>query len=121
MANSAFVNLYTTQGENLDNQPWQAYPRLQMRRKNWMNLNGEWDFLFDFGNSGVERELYRTERFTNAEPRKIIVPFCPESSLSGIGYTDFIPGPGQILGRHQLGNRRNDCRRHSRSKGNGCF
>ena len=70
--------------------PRPEHPRPQFVRENWMNLNGEWDFLFDFGNSGVERELYRTERFTNAEPRKIIVPFCPESRLSGIGYVDWM-------------------------------
>ena len=50
--------------------PRPEHPRPQFVRENWMNLNGEWDFLFDFGNSGVERELYRTERFANAEPRR---------------------------------------------------
>ena len=70
--------------------PRPEHPRPQFVRERWMNLNGEWDFLFDFGNSGVERELFRTGRLAEAEPRKITVPFCPESRLSGIGYVDWI-------------------------------
>jgi len=58
-----------------------------MRRENWMNLNGEWDFAFDFGNSGISRKLFEEEKLD----KKIMVPFCPESELSGIGYKDFMP------------------------------
>jgi beta-galactosidase/beta-glucuronidase len=71
--------------------PRSEYPRPQMTRPTWQNLNGEWDFLFDFGNSGVEREFYLDENFNKRDIQKITVPFCPESKLSGIGYTDFIP------------------------------
>ena len=67
------------------------YPRPQMVRNEWENLNGEWDFLFDFGKSGLEREFFKAENFRNNKTLKINVPFCPESRLSGIGYTDFIP------------------------------
>lgn len=58
--------LTTPRGEALTGTPWTAYPRPQMRREQWWNLNGEWEFgeLFD---------------------RKIRVPFCPEAPLSGIG------------------------------------
>lgn len=66
--------------------PRKEHPQPQMQRENWMNLNGEWDFAFDFGNSGIERELYKKRELDG----KIIVPFCPESELSGIGYKDFI-------------------------------
>jgi len=58
-----------------------------MVRNNWQNLNGWWDFEFDFSNSGQDREFYKSGNFT----KKILVPFCPESTLSGIGFTDFIP------------------------------
>lgn len=51
-----------------------------------MNLNGTWDYHFDFGQSGIEEGLAETTGFSD----KIIVPFCPESSLSGVGYKDFI-------------------------------
>ena len=67
------------------------HPRPGMFRETWKNLNGQWDFVFDFGNSGVERRFYQNERFEQNEIRKINVPFCPESPLSGIQYTDFIP------------------------------
>lgn len=68
--------------------PRAEYPNPQWERKNWCNLNGQWEFEFDFGCSAVERELWKKEKFD----REILVPFCPESKLSGIGYTDFIGG-----------------------------
>lgn len=64
------------------------HPNPQWERETWKNLNGPWEFEFDFGCSAVERRLWEKERFD----REILVPFCPESRLSGIGYTDFING-----------------------------
>ena len=61
------------------------YPNPQFERKNWLCLNGEWDFEFDDAVSGFEREFYKNGEFT----KKINVPFCPESELSGIGDKDF--------------------------------
>ncbi|MGL6174546.1 MAG: glycoside hydrolase family 2 protein [Cellulosilyticaceae bacterium] len=66
--------------------PRMEHPNPQKYRDNWINLNGEWEFEFDFGDSGKDRKWFETSNFT----QKIIVPFCPESKLSGIGYTDFI-------------------------------
>lgn len=63
------------------------HPKPQFMRENWMNLNGKWEFEFDFGNSGLAREMYKNEK----EYSKVIeVPFCPESKLSGIEYKDFM-------------------------------
>jgi len=70
------------------NIPRNEYPRPQMVRKEWTNLNGLWDFEFDFSQSGIAREFYKKGEFT----KKILVPFAPESSLSGIEFKDFIPG-----------------------------
>ncbi len=67
--------------------PRNEHPNPNFYRENYINLNGEWDFEFDFGNSGLHRELYKND---NKFSKKIIVPFCPESELSGIGYKDFI-------------------------------
>lgn len=67
--------------------PRKEYPRPQFEREEWINLNGEWSCEFDFGNSGIEQEWNKSKGFS----RKIIVPFCPESRLSGIGWKDFIP------------------------------
>lgn len=72
------------------NIPRPEFPRPQLVRDTWMNLNGKWDFLFDFGNSGCARGLMNEDVFDCGDIREIMVPFCPESRLSGIGYTDFI-------------------------------
>ena len=51
--------------------PWDVYPRPQMRRDNWINLNGMWEFSV-----------------TDREPEdmgEICVPFCSESTLSQVG------------------------------------
>lgn len=63
------------------------YPKPQFERKNWQNLNGEWQFEIDHGNSGESRGLYKADAILNS---KINVPFCPESKLSGIEYVDFM-------------------------------
>lgn len=69
--------------------PRPEYPRPQFVREAWVNLNGDaWTYLFDFGHTGRDkgRELNKSTGFKD----KIIVPFCPESRLSGVGYTDVI-------------------------------
>ena len=67
--------------------PRPEHPQPQMRRERWTNLNGEWSFYIDYGDSGKDRKLYQKKEFSE----KIIVPFCPESSLSGVGHVDFMP------------------------------
>jgi beta-galactosidase/beta-glucuronidase len=68
--------------------PRPEHPKPQFARADWINLNGEWDFAFDFGQSGIERGWHDDPAVFD---RKITVPFCPESKLSGIEYTDFMP------------------------------
>lgn len=63
------------------------YPRPQMVRDKWTNLNGTWEFEIDHGRSGKARGLPTAVELKQS----IVVPFCPESELSGIGYTDFMP------------------------------
>ncbi len=65
------MDLMTERGEELLSSrqaPWQVYPRPQMRRKNYVNLNGDWEFTVNYEPQGLIR-----------------VPFCPESVLSGFG------------------------------------
>ena len=69
------------------NIPRHEHPDPQAERAAWLNLNGEWDFEFDFGNSKKESGIIDRKDWET----KIVVPFCPESKLSGIEYTDFIP------------------------------
>lgn len=68
------------------NIPRSEYPRPQFVRPDWLCLNGEWEFEKDAGDSGLERGL-RDRPLSE----RILVPFCPESSLSGIGDRDFLP------------------------------
>lgn len=67
--------------------PRNEHPRPQWKREQWENLNGEWEFEFDFGGSAIDRERQLAEHLDS----KIIVPFCPESELSGVNYKDFMP------------------------------
>ena len=65
--------LTTVRGENLTGTPWTVYPRPQMKRDSYLNLNGWWDFA-----------VSEKDRIPEAFARKIRVPFCPESRLSGV-------------------------------------
>lgn len=70
------------------------HPNPQLVRKNWINLNGEWDFGFKTANTGFtlskDESLALKIHDTEECSKKINVPFCIESKLSGIGYTDFV-------------------------------
>jgi len=66
--------------------PRPEYPRPQCARSEWINLNGTWTFTFDPGESGLAQNFQKSKGFS----RRIIVPFCPESKLSGVQHTDFI-------------------------------
>ena len=72
----------------MSNIPRAEHPNPQWERANWRNLNGTWEFEFDFGTSALARKLWEKEKLD----QEILVPFCPESKLSGIGHTDFIDG-----------------------------
>ncbi|PFG31873.1 glycoside hydrolase family 2 protein [Paramicrobacterium agarici] len=64
--------------------PRPEYPRPQFRRDDWVNLNGTWGFEIDRSDTGLERGLR-----DSALSGQIVVPFAPESTLSGIGDLDF--------------------------------
>lgn len=76
--------LMTTWGEHLDeNCILTEYPRPQMRRDSYLNLNGRWEYAITDSD-----ELPRRWDGT------ILVPFSPESALSGVGRS---LQPGQTL------------------------
>ncbi len=54
---------------------WQEYPRPQLVRKDWKNLNGLWDYAITAKNAP------KPEKWDG----QILVPFCAESALSGVG------------------------------------
>jgi hypothetical protein len=83
---------------------WLEYPRPQMMRERWLNLNGLWEYAIE-GESGE----WRGGRLENATaspllnwngsmPKqwdgKILVPFAIESALSGVGK---LVRPNQLL------------------------
>jgi beta-galactosidase/beta-glucuronidase len=86
--------------------PRPEHPRPQLVRPDWLCLNGWWEFEIDAGDSGLERGLpHRALR------SRALVPFCPESPLSGVGRTDFMAAvwyrravtvPGEWAGRRVM-------------------
>ena len=72
--NKQLVHLLTEAGEALQKDPtvipWNTYPRPQMKRDSFYCLNGEWIL------SGASMKGMKS--------KPILVPFCPESRLSGV-------------------------------------
>lgn len=69
------------------------HPNPQFERENWVSLNGSWDFGFLRAkrNHKFMNEKQVSLFYKKADTKyKINVPFCMESTLSGIGCTDFI-------------------------------
>ena len=92
-----YARLFTPSGERLHNapeqQPWNAYPRPQLRRDSFLCLNGWWDFA-------VTQEPTPPEAYD----RTIRVPYPPESLLSGVeevprkavGFTTVVPSRSRM-------------------------
>ena len=68
------MNLTTIWTESVDRAlPLPEYPRPQMVRDHWMNLNGPWDYAIN-----------TSSRFPQCFDGEILVPFSPEAPLSGV-------------------------------------
>ena len=70
------IQLLTKEGRALPPVPWDSYPRPQLVRRDWLCLNGDWALSY------------------GGRTRRIRVPFCAESLLSGL---DEAPPPGTRL------------------------
>lgn len=64
--------------------PRPEHPRPQMQRADWLNLNGAWEFAET--NDAGDESFLTMERY----PDTIVVPFCRESELSGLGRKGFV-------------------------------
>ena len=62
------------------------HPRPQFVRDSWLNLNGQWTCDYSKNIKCFKKSTLNKNKFS----KKINVPFCPESKLSGIGNTDFM-------------------------------
>ena len=76
----------TSTGKDTEPQPRPEYPRPQLCRPEWMNLNGRWEFAFDDFDIGLREEWY-TGRL--GFERRITVPFTFEADQSGVGDRSF--------------------------------
>ncbi len=73
----ATASLTTQWGEKVTPEnAWTEYPRPQLRRENWTNLNGLWDYAVTKKNA----------RNPGNWAGKILVPYCIEAPLSGVGH-----------------------------------
>ena len=81
--------LMTVWGEKMTPETaWQQHPRPNLKRNNWVNLNGMWDYAI----TAIDAKEGATPSVCDwQEPAKpawqgqILVPFAMESALSGVG------------------------------------
>ena len=83
---------------------WAEHPRPQMVRKDWLNLNGLWEYAIEgaagpwTGGRVTNAEFDPLSKLTAKAPAKwggkVLVPFCVESALSGVGK---LVRPNQLL------------------------
>ncbi len=66
--------------------PRGEHPNPQCQREGWLNLNGSWEFAIDSARNGLEAGWQTGREFD----QRILVPFPPESELSGINRTEFL-------------------------------
>ena len=84
MKDTVYQTLKTPYIKNMNpDLPWDVYPRPAFVRNSYFSLNGKWDF-----------KISDTSDIPLEYSEKILVPFPPESELSGIGKT---PGKYEFL------------------------
>lgn len=57
---------------------WREYPRPQLVREKWTNLNGLWDYT-------ITQDANKTKGFPEKWDGEILVPYALEAGLSGVG------------------------------------
>ncbi len=69
----ALQQLTTVWGEKITDKPLQEYPRPQLVRNSYVNLNGWWEYA-----------ITKRDDIPTKFDGKILVPFSPETTLSGV-------------------------------------
>ena len=74
-------------------EPDPRYPRPNLVRKRWTDLNGRWQFGYDDATTGVDDGWFARFDLQDRSlfDRDIVVPFPPESPASGVGVRGFHP------------------------------
>ena len=65
-----------------------VHPRPLLARAGWVDLTGTWEFAYDDDNQGLAHGWHARERSFD---RTIVVPFPPESKLSGVHDPSYHP------------------------------
>src|SRR5947207_9909194 len=68
-------------GAGTDPIPLPEHPRPDFQRRQWVNLNGPWQFRFDAENLGLNQKWFTADQ---AFPETIVVPFPWGSALSKV-------------------------------------
>jgi hypothetical protein len=84
LASALLIAMTTTAANAQSDTPRPEHPRPQFVRAQWLNLNGVWEF--------AETDDAADESFLTRDrlDETIVVPFCREARLSGIGRTGFV-------------------------------
>lgn len=75
------VCLYATVSAQQTDIPLSEHPRPDFERKDWVNLNGHWDFEFDKNDSGIKERWFDGKKTFS---KSIVVPFPWGAPLSGM-------------------------------------
>ena len=65
--------------------PWPEYPRPQMERSEWQNLNGIWKYQ-----NASSLDSVKSPPFGQDLSQEVLIPSCLESGLSGKSVAAFI-------------------------------
>lgn len=98
--------LTTPWTDEVGTNPWPEYPRPQLQRSEWLNLNGIWTYQ-----NASSLDAVNSPPFNQTLPNEVLVPSCLESGLSGRfshplkNYTDTILQESRALTCFILGSR----------------
>lgn len=71
--------LTTPWTDKVGTDPWPEYPRPQLERSEWQNLNGVWQYENASGLTAVQ-----SPPFGQNLSQEVLIPSCLESGLSGV-------------------------------------